>query len=303
MGYSSVDGIRKKFTGYERDSETGLDYAQARYFSSAQGRFTSPDPLLASAKSIDPQSWNRYSYVGNNPMVFADPSGLSRGPAGLYSSIHDADKAPQSRGNNTLLEEAEAAWEVRLTDTLEAIRECEWLNELARTDPGGAASIAASNPMIEAQLQNPVPQPAPDPGQPLSPCVKNRLSPYFSGVNLDHIRVQEGIPDYVVGDPLAYTEGNRIYFKKGRYDPHSVQGLSDIGHEVTHSEQYAKLGTINFQAQYLGQYLELRRLGFAHETAYQNISFEIEARKRADIINRDLTNLMRDFGGRDPCPK
>jgi hypothetical protein len=38
---------------------------------------------------------------------------------------------------------------------------------------------------------------------------------------------------------LAYPEGNRIDFKKGRYDPHSGQGLSDIGHEVTHSEQYA----------------------------------------------------------------
>jgi hypothetical protein len=127
-----------------------LDYAQARYFSSTQGRFTSADPLLASATAADPQSWNRYAYVGNNPMVFSDPSGLSRGPAGLYSSIHDADRAPQSRGNNTLLEEAQAEWEVRLADTLEAIREAEWLNELAKTDPEGAAAIAALNPMISS---------------------------------------------------------------------------------------------------------------------------------------------------------
>jgi RHS repeat-associated protein len=82
MGYGAADGVRKKFTGYERDTETGLDYAQARYFSSAQGRFTSPDPLLASAKPVDPQSWNRYSYVGNNPMNFIDPSGMAARPGG-----------------------------------------------------------------------------------------------------------------------------------------------------------------------------------------------------------------------------
>jgi RHS repeat-associated protein len=44
QGYSA-DSIRQKFTGYERDVETGLDYAHARYFASAQGRFTSPDSV------------------------------------------------------------------------------------------------------------------------------------------------------------------------------------------------------------------------------------------------------------------
>jgi RHS repeat-associated protein len=77
MGYGTADGIRKKFTGYERDSETGLDYAQARFFSSTQGRFTSTDPLMASARAIDPQTWNRFSYVANNPLKLVDPSGLS----------------------------------------------------------------------------------------------------------------------------------------------------------------------------------------------------------------------------------
>jgi hypothetical protein len=43
---------------------------------STQGRFTSPDPLLASAKFSDPQSWNRYTYCRNNPLVNVDPLGL-----------------------------------------------------------------------------------------------------------------------------------------------------------------------------------------------------------------------------------
>jgi RHS repeat-associated protein len=74
-GYTD-EGLRQQFTGYERDDETGLDYAQARYYSNIAGRFTSPDPLLGSGDLADPQSWNRYSYVGNRPLNVTDPSGL-----------------------------------------------------------------------------------------------------------------------------------------------------------------------------------------------------------------------------------
>jgi RHS repeat-associated protein len=76
QGYSQFDGNRKKWATYERDYETGLDYAQARYYSSTQGRFTSPDPLLASARPASPKTWNRYAYCGNNPLIYVDPSGL-----------------------------------------------------------------------------------------------------------------------------------------------------------------------------------------------------------------------------------
>jgi RHS repeat-associated protein len=64
-----------RFTGKERDAETGLDYFGARYLSSAQGRFTSPDPFQASAKPTDPQTWNRYAYVRGAPLVFVDVNG------------------------------------------------------------------------------------------------------------------------------------------------------------------------------------------------------------------------------------
>src|SRR5882672_2432541 len=40
------DSTRQHFTGYERDAESGLDYAHARYYGSTQGRFTSPDPYV-----------------------------------------------------------------------------------------------------------------------------------------------------------------------------------------------------------------------------------------------------------------
>jgi RHS repeat-associated protein len=75
-GYAG-DAVREKFTSYERDAETGLDYAKARYYSPSMGRFTAVDPLLASAKPADPQTWNRYTYVLNRPTIAIDPDGLS----------------------------------------------------------------------------------------------------------------------------------------------------------------------------------------------------------------------------------
>ena len=75
--YSLVDDIRQQFTSYERDSESGLDYAQARYYNSQHGRFTSVDPLTASASIKNPQTFNRYSYALNSPYKFTDPLGLN----------------------------------------------------------------------------------------------------------------------------------------------------------------------------------------------------------------------------------
>jgi len=79
QGYAATtqtDGQRKQFDAYERDSETGLDYLGARYMSSMQGRFTSPDPFMGSGRLWIPQSLNRYSYVINNPLRYTDEDGL-----------------------------------------------------------------------------------------------------------------------------------------------------------------------------------------------------------------------------------
>jgi RHS repeat-associated protein len=67
------------FTGYERDSESGTqngnDYALGRYYRVAFGRFCSADPIPGDPG--DPQTWNRYVYVRDNPVNLTDPSGLS----------------------------------------------------------------------------------------------------------------------------------------------------------------------------------------------------------------------------------
>jgi RHS repeat-associated protein len=69
-----------KFTGQERDAETGLDFFGARYFSGAQGRFATPDwspaPVaIPYADLHDPQSLNLYAYLRNDPLSSQDPDG------------------------------------------------------------------------------------------------------------------------------------------------------------------------------------------------------------------------------------
>jgi len=73
--YQSGPGNKWFFTSYDRDSETGLNYALARYYDSRTGTFCSADPLAGSPG--DPQSWNRYPYGRNDPIDITDPSGKS----------------------------------------------------------------------------------------------------------------------------------------------------------------------------------------------------------------------------------
>ena len=70
-----------KFGGKERDTETGNDFLEARYYESILGRFMSPDPAGKAAVSLgDPQTWNTYSYVRNTPTLLTDPTGLASDP-------------------------------------------------------------------------------------------------------------------------------------------------------------------------------------------------------------------------------
>jgi RHS repeat-associated protein len=95
--YSATCPQNYNFTGYERDVETGLDYAIARYYNSRLARFMSPDPL---GGDIDnPQSLNKYAYVTNDPCDLVDAAGLAPScmihvklVAGNHTSLNDKDQ-------------------------------------------------------------------------------------------------------------------------------------------------------------------------------------------------------------------
>jgi RHS repeat-associated protein len=79
-----------KFTGKERDTESGLDNFGARYNASSMGRFMTPDPM--GGHQEDPQTLNRYSYVRNNPLSLTDPTGLD-----FYLSCQNASSTCSSQ--------------------------------------------------------------------------------------------------------------------------------------------------------------------------------------------------------------
>ena len=92
-GYGTATKTKQKFTSKQRDDETGLDFFEARHYSSVQGRFTTPDEFTGGAvdpstgKQVQhpgplpyadirlPQSLNKYAYVLNNPLRYTDPDG------------------------------------------------------------------------------------------------------------------------------------------------------------------------------------------------------------------------------------
>jgi RHS repeat-associated protein len=151
---STPSGVQHKFTGKERDIETGLDYFGARYMSAAQGRFTSPDAPFADQRPENPQSWNLYAYVRNNPLSMVDPTG--RNACG-----HNDDKAckvevkitdrpteatpgfdPASTSSINRQGEYNALATVSVTDFKNAAT----INEMGQFDPSQSTFLAKSTP-------------------------------------------------------------------------------------------------------------------------------------------------------------
>jgi RHS repeat-associated protein len=76
QGFGVTDRVRYRYGGIERDDATGLDHTWWRKYDGLQGRWTTPDPYKGSMNGGDPQSFNRYTYVDNDPINRVDPTGL-----------------------------------------------------------------------------------------------------------------------------------------------------------------------------------------------------------------------------------
>jgi RHS repeat-associated protein len=164
MGFcNGGDTNRKQFTGYERDVETGLDFAQARYYASAHGRFTSPDPFSASAIIADPQTFNRYQYCRNNPVNSTDPSGLAAVNALFSMSTGDgrgmgmSSKAHGAWSENR--EEIEALWAKQVEIAFRAIDQSQSNNTALAQNPAGPSQPSSNQAAAASQPRGAVPPP------------------------------------------------------------------------------------------------------------------------------------------------
>jgi RHS repeat-associated protein len=150
------------FTGKESDPETGLHYFHARFDNNRFYRFQTPDPHNAGANLADPQTWNMYAYVRNNPTTLIDPSGLN--PA-----------EPTGGSNGSLYREAGDTLYFFETPEGEEAEEESLSQEKAQNDnppqqqPAQNQADAQKPPQpapTDPQTGKPTPPPVPVPGAP-----------------------------------------------------------------------------------------------------------------------------------------
>ena len=142
-----------KFTGKERDTESGNDYFEARYYASTMGRFLSPDwsakvMPVPYAKLDDPQSLNLYSYVRNNPLSRVDKDGhcsapsVGKGQTGvcidLYIQAKTINLVGQGDGRGPAANDPKATYREEI--------------QLAIDPKSGSVSIVKSDPGVSKAL-------------------------------------------------------------------------------------------------------------------------------------------------------
>jgi len=126
--------------------------------------------------------------------------------------------------------------------------------------------------------------------RPLSDCEKEKLGPSFPNLNLDKIDVQQGIPAIAAmlgaGGADAWTYQNTIYL--GVPDaPNTLDGMTLLGHELTHSDQYRSMSLLGMGLSYGAMHVIF---------GYRDNPYEVDARRMAESIRQELLK-----GGSDPC--
>ena len=140
-------------------------------------------------------------------------------------------------------------------------------------------------------------------GSYLSECTKMALGGMGFGrfINLNNIRVHFGIPDSVISlaeafggiTPKAITIGDDIYYaRRSDYNPSTVAGLAEMGHEVTHSIQFKILGA-SMYFKYLGQWAK-NKFRYGEGMKLERFAAEVE---------RNLNSSIPQRFGYDPCKK
>ncbi|MGB0065026.1 MAG: RHS repeat-associated core domain-containing protein [Terracidiphilus sp.] len=206
------------FTGKERDTETGNDFFNARYFGSLTGRFLTPDPLpwihwqrgnkddqgKFAAYIANPQNFNMYAYVNNNPLNKTDPTGMNpcgtSGDEGCNVTVTFRSRSKDANGNyNDSFTGMKGQEDYNATVTISATskdgttRTTTFLARTIPSDPSSAATIKdgtyqgtlsfhAGHPAISLNSGGQVPTVAPNPSS-----GPNHGKGYATGIYGPHI--------------------------------------------------------------------------------------------------------------------
>ena len=143
-------------------------------------------------------------------------------------------------------------------------------------------------------------------GSSLPTCVQQILKPYFTNLDLSKITVYNYIPTIIQKTakvtPAAVTVDEDIYFAKqgtGGYDPNTIDGIKLIAHELTHTQQYKNYKTVlGYGWDYWDAFDKNKEKGMSDSDAYQNISFEVDARNNADRI---IQTVIQVYDNNQPC--
>jgi RHS repeat-associated protein len=135
--------VRSRCTGKERDSESGLDNFDFRYYASTMGRFMKPDDPFNWNES-NPQSLNLYGYVGNNPLNRVDPDGHDC----IYIDNDSGKMTGFSRGDCDNSTEEKANSGVYVNGTVDVINENsqDQVTGYGATGDAGTAVVGAITP-------------------------------------------------------------------------------------------------------------------------------------------------------------
>ncbi len=239
-----------KFTGKERDAESGLDDFDARYYSSLLGRFVSTDPIIVdSNRLMDPQQLNAYTYSRNNPLRFTDPTGEKLSLSGNILEAknelcHIIGEACIDGGKNITYDEKTNTLTVDLTGVdLEQNEGAKLLSDLVNSDKqynftvgtqydsqGGMQNLTgreANLPSFQDQIQGPTLKPpakiddlvAINPGVKFEPdanckCPEKEASPAwgtaFHELAEAFAKIDQGMKTYAEGHAEAIKREEKL---------------------------------------------------------------------------------------------
>jgi RHS repeat-associated protein len=215
QGYAG-ESVRQGFTSKEEDSETGLDYFEARYYSPSQGRFISVDK--GETTLFEPQSLNRYRYAGNNPLYYIDPDGNKDEPA-KSKKINDALAA-----DPTLLEVIKAANNFSQRAFEDGLNRGEFKGDLTSGSGNTLRGLSGEAIVIDA-LRN---------GDGAANVISQPLSQFFSRIGVNVALPNNLAPDIGLIFTSAYNFDMNIGGRRIAGNPYlgpgklAIPGLSDV---------------------------------------------------------------------------